>query len=143
MQRTTRLRWPYPDEKQKGWYPLFKDMMSDMDSDILSVIEFTNTLIYGGEMVLNEVENTVTWSEEIGVYSLITGFRTMIDPGSVSGVEDGSVVFLEMSRPIDDLLTSVLSVESTLSTIRNRCFVSKRVGDELIMHPSFYNVVVL
>jgi len=141
MQRTTRLKWPYPDGKQKGWYSLFKDMMSDMDSDILSVIEFTNTIIYGGEMILNQ--NTVTWSEEIGIYSLITGFRTMIDPGSVSGVEDGSVIFLEMSRPMDDLLTSTLFVESTLSTIRNRCFVSKRFGNELIMHPSFYNVVVL
>ena len=138
MPTTTRLGWIYPTEEQKDWWNIWKTLVNQMDSDVWASFENSFLVLSGGgDIYLDTVMDTLAWSGDLYIRSLLTMGTVRIPAGSVT-LEDGNIGYVVVSRPLLGSSDGTLQVTSTPlvgAEQRNKVFVCARVGDELILRP--------
>lgn len=143
MNRTNILQWPFPSHRDKSWYGLFEEMMTGLSTDLFAAIEDANFVIYGGgTIVLNPATNEVSWSEDIGVFSMISWGKATVPAGVISGVTDGKLLCLSISRPINTITAGTMTVVDSMDSLRTKTFFAKRVGNDLVMHSRYHSVLI-
>ena len=143
MNRTNILQWPFPSYRDKSWYGLFEEMITGISTDLFSAIEDANLVIYGGgAIVLNPATNEVSWSEDIGVFSMISWGKATVPAGSITGVTDGKVLCFSISRPINTITSATMTVVDSMDSLRTKTFFAKRIGDNLMMYSRYHSVII-
>jgi hypothetical protein len=143
LNRTNILQWPFPAYRDKSWYGIFEEMMTGISTDLFSVIEDANFVIYGGgTIVLNPTTNEVSWSDDIGIFSMISWGKAAVPAGSITGVTDGKIICISVSRPIDTITSATMNVVDSMDSLRTKTFFAKRVGDNLVMHSRYHSVLI-
>jgi len=138
MPTTSRLGWKYPTEDQKDWWDVWVSLANQMDADVWASFENSFLLLRGGgDISLNTVTNTVTWTADLYLLSLLSGMAARVPAGSET-LEDGNIAYIEISRPLAGNFDTTLQVTSNpliSQNQRNTVFVMMRSGSELIMRP--------
>lgn len=138
MPKTSRLGWEYPTEDQKDWWDVWVALMNQMDADTWASFENSFLLLRGGgDISLDTATDTVTWTADLYLLSLLSGMSARIPAGSAT-LEDGNIGYIDISRPLAGNYDTTLQVTSNpliSQEQRTTVFVMLRSGDELIMRP--------
>jgi len=138
MPTTSRLEWIYPTEDQKAWWAIWQAFVNQQDADVWASFENAFLVLSGGgDIYLDAAADTLYWSADWYVRSLLT-MGTVRIPAGDSKLEDGQIVYVDISRPLlgnSDVTLQVTSSPLTGPDQRNKVFIAARVGDELIMRP--------
>jgi hypothetical protein len=137
MPRTSKLGWIYPTEGQKAWYDIYGALITQQDADTYAAYEDPNLILRGGgNIILNESTDELSWDEDLEILSMLTGGVVTISAGVLSDFEDGKIAYVEVSRPVTGNRTLTLSVGDTIGSNRNNVFVAFRRGGMVYMRSS-------
>lgn len=100
MPTTRRMGWPYPAESQDPWYDALEAFFSASDAAAYASRETENMVLTGGGDV-SLSGNTLEWTEDLEIFSPITGFNWVMPAQSVD-LEDGRVLWFDAVRAPDD-----------------------------------------
>lgn len=136
MPTTSRLGWVYPTESQKDWWGIWESFVNQQDADVWAAFENSFLVLTGGgDISLDTGTDTLEWSADWYLVSLLSQGKVRIPAGSVT-LNDGEIGYLNISRPLSGLVDATLQVTATPlvnQTQRNTVFVVTRDGDNLIM----------
>jgi len=134
MPTTRKLDIEYPAESQPEWYDVFVAMMNDLDSKLWLSIENGYLFLAGGGTVSFEIAtSTLTWTEDFEVHSSLSGGKVVIPAGSLAGISDGDVIYVEISRPLTGVQDRVLASSGSIGSNLNRVFIGLRRGDDIVL----------
>lgn len=142
MPTTPKMGFQFPTFRQKPFWDTWEAFMASIDSAIWASIENSGLLLEGGGAItLDTGSNALTWTAAFHIYDLVTGGKVTIDPGTLSGVTDGKIAYVSVSRPIigNQLLT--MAAADTLSNDVNKVFIGIRRGTDMILRPQTGYVV--
>lgn len=132
MALTPRLRWPYPDDKQRSWYDIFESMIAAADASCYALREVQNLLVMGGGNVsfatTNLSHSLLSWDAPIELSASITGFLWRILPGSVD-MADGDHLYVRLDRAPTQHLTAVFEVSNQLPNTDDYLLFGIRRGE--------------
>jgi hypothetical protein len=106
MPNSSRMKWPYPTDKQNPWYEAFKGFIAALDASGFASREDRHLIIGGGGTISWTVP-TFSWTTSILISGGLTGFLWEVPSGSVT-VADGQVVYVTLSR--GPTATTVVSI---------------------------------
>jgi len=113
-----------------------------MTDAIATSIENAALIFYGGGTIsLNTGNDQVSWTEDIGLFSVMDWGKATIAAGTLNGVEDGKSIFVTISRPLNTIRVATFSVGDTISDHGNEIFFAKRVGDVLVVDNRYHSVL--
>jgi hypothetical protein len=101
------MSWPYPAEDQDPWFDTFESMVQGMDSSGYASRE-DRELIMGGGGAVSFVASTGTlsWTEDLEIYSTIRGNKLILSAGSVV-LQDGNLFYVDLVRsPTDNIIVT-------------------------------------
>ena len=129
MPRTSRLGWVFPSEEQKSWYRIYQALINQQDVDVYAGYENPHLILRGGGTVnLDTGTDTLSWSDDFEVLSLLTGGVIIIEAGSLVGFEAGKIAYVSVSRPVSGAVVSTLSLADNLGVDNEKLFVAMRRG---------------
>lgn len=133
MPKTLRLGWEYPQEDAKAWYDLYERLINQQESDILLALEDYNLYLVGGGKVAIDLDtDTVSWTSDFTLVSFGNGGVITIEPGSLNNFVDGSIAYVEVTRPITTTETKTLSIGASTIYAKDRVPLFWRVRDGII-----------
>lgn len=137
MPTTSKLGWIYPTEGQPDWYPIFVALVNSMSSDVWVAIENTNlVLVGGGTVAFDSGTGTLSWTADFEIQSMMSGGSVVIPAGSLAGINDGEVVYVEVARPVTGTTELTMSKGGSLGDNLNKVFIGLRRGNDIVLRNS-------
>lgn len=102
MSKTNYFEFVYPDEGERPYYEKISNFFNEIDRAIYSRQEDWNyVLIGGGTINFNSANGELSWSEPIFLINLETGYKYVVNSGSII-VNDGEIVYLQIVRNLSE-----------------------------------------
>lgn len=134
MPTTSKLNLEYPTEGQPEWYPIFRALINSIDAHVWIAIENTNLILTGGGTVgFDSGTGTLSWSADLEIISTLSGGKIVIPAGSLPGIADGEVIYVEVARPVNGIKELTLSSGLGIGDNLNKVFVGLRRGNNIVL----------
>ena len=112
MANSSRMKWPFPNERQRPWYDAFEDFVAALDASGYASREDRHiVLTNGGTITWTVGTSTVEWDSSIDIVAPITGFKWQVDAASFT-LDDGELVYVTIPRA-PTKTTSVVATKAT------------------------------
>jgi len=130
MPTTDLMGIEYPSENQDPYWDRFKAMMNQVAHKMYKNLEDPNLVLRGGGEVTLDGD-TLTWTENFEIMSMLTGGIITIEADTLT-LEDGKIVYVEVSRPVQGVSTKTFQTIDTLTSgDEDKVFVLVRRGSNL------------
>lgn len=114
MPNSSRMQWPYPAKDVDPWFDTFEAMIDAMDSSSYSSREDRDIIFGGGGNVSwNATSGLLSWSSDIVLYSMISGFKLSVLAGNVTLLA-GQVLYVDVTRSPLQNLTLIANVANSV-----------------------------
>lgn len=98
MPNSTRMSFPFPAENQDPWFDPFEDFVAAMDASAYAAREDRHIILGGGgTFSFDAIGGSLTFDEDLEVFSPIKGFKFTVPAATVVMVE-GAVFFVDLVR---------------------------------------------
>jgi hypothetical protein len=125
------MLWGYPGEDVDPWYDSFESMVIAMDSSGYASREDRNIIFGGGgDVSWDAGTDTLTWTDDIVLYSMISGFKLSIPSGFMT-VLDGEVLYVDVTRSPLVNATLVAVASGSVPNTDSAMALAVRVGDTI------------
>jgi hypothetical protein len=122
------MQWPYPKENQDPWYEAFTDLIGAQDATGYAAREDRHIFMgAGGTFTFDDAGDSLTWDADLEIYSPVAGFRIDV-PATTVTIEDGEVLYVELTRAPTVTLTSPALVASTVPSSDTSYAIALRRG---------------
>jgi len=129
---TDILRIPYPEEYQETWFEVFRDMMSNLDSEI-----YRNRLPYflmPPKILFNAETNMVSLLNDLVIVSAGDGHIITVEKGNFF-LKEGELVYVDLALPLSEdkvLSFSDLKIAPKLPPDRRIWIMRRGTGEAAI-----------
>lgn len=125
------MKWPFPAENQDPWFDSFEDMVSAVDASGHAAREDRNVWMGGGGTVSWDATlSTLSWTEDLEIYSTEVGFLHTIPAGNVS-LQDGQLFYVDLVRRPTGNVTVSPTAASQVPSTDTALAIAIRRGDDI------------
>lgn len=133
-ENSPRMAWVYPSRQDDPWYDGFESFVLAVDGSGYAHRE-DRSLIWAGGGTLSWTLSTQTfaWTDTINIYSPMGAKLLQIPAGSIAGLTDGQVVYVELTRLPLVNISKTLTKAAALPSTDDVMAVAVRIGDVLYL----------
>lgn len=134
--QTPRLKWPYPNKDLDPWYDAFEALVKAIDTSTYTTREDRNIILSkGGSFTFNAGANTISFTDEIDVFSALEGFHISVKgtgsaPYTIT-INDGQIMYFTTVRAPTGNTQVLAQVSSTVPNTDDALILAVRRGTKM------------
>jgi hypothetical protein len=126
------MDWTYPTREDDPWWDGFQDFVNATDGSAFAGRE-DRSIIWsgGGTLSWTLSSGTLSWTDTINIYSPMSAKLLQIAAGSIAGLADGEVVYVDLTRLALVNTAKTLHKATALPSTDDAMAVAVRIGNTI------------